>query len=120
MPEEELAKWRKKAVIFPPGRPPREYVELIARGMQRAREALTGDDYDLVILDEINVALSFELVAWSEVEELINIKAPGVELVLTGRGAPPELIEKADLVTEMREIKHYYTQGVMARRGIEN
>ncbi len=118
--EEELAKWRHKAVVFPPGHPPREYVDLIAKGMNRAREALTGGEFDLVVLDELNVALSFDLVTWEQVSELIDSKAPGVELVITGRGAPSELIEKADLVTEMREVKHYYAQGVEARKGIEN
>jgi len=120
MPEEELAKWRDKAVIFPPGQPPREYVELIEKGIERAREALTGGEYDLVVLDEINVALYFGLVSWEQVEALIDSRAEKVELVMTGRGAGPELIEKADLVTEMREIKHYYMQGVEARKGIEN
>jgi len=121
MPETELNTWRKKAVVFPPGQPPREYVELIAQGMERAEEALTSGDYDLVILDELIVALHFELVTWPQVAALIDSKAPNVELVLTGRGAVPELIEKADLVTEMREIKHYYhTQGVAARKGFDS
>lgn len=120
MPPEEMAKWQDKAVIFPPGQPPSEYLELIAGGMAAAREAVSSGEYDLVVLDELNVALHFGLVQWPEVEALINQRAPGVELVLTGRGAPPELVAKADLVTEMREIKHYYTQGVEARKGIEN
>jgi len=120
MPEEELAKWKRKAVVFPPGKPPQEYLELVATGVAKAKEVLTSGDYDLVILDEINVALFFDLVTWEEVEDLINSKGEGIELILTGRGAPPELIARADLVTEMREIKHYYTRGVEARIGIEN
>ena len=120
MPEEELAKWRDKVVIFPPGQPPQEYVELMAEGLKMAKEALTGGEYQLVVLDELNVALHFGLVSWAQVEDLINSKRDDVELVLTGRGATPELMEKADLVTEMREIKHYYTKGVEARIGIEN
>lgn len=121
MPEEELAKWTKKAVVFPPGKPPQEYLDLVAKGMQRAREAVTEGEFDLVILDEINVALHFGLVTWEQVEDLIKHKGKHVELVLTGRGAPQELIERADLVTEMKEIKHYYqTKGVQARKGIEN
>jgi cob(I)alamin adenosyltransferase len=74
----------------------------------------------VVILDELVVALHFGLVSWQDVEDLIEAKAPEVELVLTGRGATAELIARADLVTEMQEVKHYYTQGVMARKGIEN
>ncbi len=120
MTQEELDKWRETAVIFPPGQPPREYMELVEKGMKKAELALTCGEYDLVILDELVVALHFELVSWERVKELIENKGEKVELVLTGRGATPELIEVADLVTEMREIKHYYTQGVMARKGIEN
>lgn len=120
MSEEELAKWKDKAVFFPPGQPPKEYLEIVAKGMAQAKEAVSSGEYDLVVLDELNVALHFELVTWEEVKELIEGRAPGVEVVLTGRGATPELIELADLVTEMREIKHYYTQGIEARKGIEN
>ena len=120
MPEKELAKWRKKAVVFPPGQPPREYVELVGKGLERAKEALTSGEYDLVVLDEINVALHFGLASWEQVKDLIDSKAEQVELVMTGRYALPELMEKADLVTEMREVKHYYEVGVMARPGIEN
>lgn len=120
MPEAELAKWRKQAVIFPPGRPPQEYVDLMAEGLALAREAVTSGEYQVVILDELVVALHFGLVDWQAVKSLIEAKNPDVELVLTGRGAAEELIEMADLVTEMREIKHYYTQGIIARQGIEN
>lgn len=120
MPEAEMKKWRKQAVIFPPGQPPAEYVQLMKEGLAMAREALTGDEYQVVILDELVVTLKYGLVQWHEVSDLIDQKGEGVELILTGRGATPQLMEKADLVTEMREIKHYYTQGVEARRGIES
>lgn len=120
MTAEELAKWQDKAVIFPPGQPPREYLELIAGGMAKARAALSGGEYDVVVLDEINVALHFGLVDWETVAEMLEHRKEQVEVILTGRGAPQQLIDKADLVTEMREIKHYYTQGVEARTGIEN
>lgn len=120
MPEAELAKWRKQAVIFPPGQPPQEYVDLMREGLALAREAVSSGEYQVVILDELVVALHFGLVDWQEVKSLIEAKALDVELVLTGRGATEELIALADLVTEMREIKHYYTQGVIARQGIEN
>lgn len=121
MSKEELAKWEKKAVVFPPGKPPQEYLDIINKGMARAKEVLTNGEYDLVILDEINVALYFGLVTWEQVLDLIEHKEKHVELILTGRGAPPELMERADLVTEMQEVKHYYqTKGVEARKGIEN
>jgi cob(I)alamin adenosyltransferase len=85
-----------------------------------AKHAVSCGDYDLVILDELNVALHFGLIQWEQVETILHAKAPHVELVITGRNAPQELIDRADLVTEMREIKHYYAQGVIARKGIEN
>lgn len=120
IPAEDLAKLKDQVVIFPPGNPPAEYVELAQSGIGMAKEALSGGDYDLVILDELNVAMHFGLVAWTDVEAIIDEKAEKTEVVITGRNAPAELMERADLVTEMREIKHYYSQGVMARKGIEN
>lgn len=116
----DLAQWQDKCVIFEKGKPPREYVELMKKGIKMALDGVTKGDYDLVILDEINVALFYELVALQDVLELIEKKKPEVELVLTGRNCPQEIIEKADLVTEMREVKHYYSKGVQARTGIEN
>lgn len=119
--EEEVAKLQDKVVVFSPGKPPQEYLDLIAEGMQEAKQAVQSGEYDLVVLDEINCALYFGLISWEAVHELITTKAPNTELVLTGRGASPELIECADLVTEMKEVKHYYaTQGLEARLGIEN
>lgn len=84
-----------------------------------ARNAVRGETCDVVILDEINVAVHHGLVTVDEVLQLIRSKGPQVELVLTGRYAVPEVIEAADLVTEMREIKHYFKAGVKARIGIE-
>ncbi|AEB08363.1 cob(I)alamin adenosyltransferase [Desulfobacca acetoxidans DSM 11109] len=88
--------------------------------MNLAKDILRRGDYDLVILDEINVALYFELVSVPEVLKLLQARAPHVEVVLTGRYAPQEIIEAADLVTEMKNIKHYYHAGVKARKGIES
>ncbi len=82
-------------------------------------KALLGN-LRLVILDEIIVALYFELISLNEIVQLVQGRAPHVEVVLTGRYAPPELIEVADLVTEMKNIKHYYQAGVAAREGIES
>lgn len=120
MTPEELAKWGDDIVVFPPGKPPVEYVEVVNKGAKRAENDVSSGKYDLVILDEINVALFFELITWEQIENIISAKLDSVELILTGRGASPELIARADLVTEMREIKHYYHEGVEARLGIEN
>lgn len=89
-------------------------------GLARARDALTSGAFDLVVLDEITVALRHGLLSLQDVLSLIEDRAAKTELVLTGRGAPPELRERADLVTEMTEVKHYFHTGVMARTGIEN
>ncbi len=92
----------------------------IARGtLNLARETLTDGQYDLVILDEINGAAWFGLVTVEDILDLIKQKPEQVELVLTGRSADPRVIEAADLVTEMVEVKHYYQAGVPARTGIE-
>jgi cob(I)alamin adenosyltransferase len=79
----------------------------------------TSQAWDVIVLDEINTACSLGLIPVARVLEIIDAKPEGLELVLTGRGAPKQIIEKADLVTEMKEIKHYFRQGVKARRGIE-
>ena len=106
-------------VIFPKGEPPQDYVDLIRNDFKVVAEIITSGKYDLVIMDELNVALHFGLIGRYTVEELLD-KVPGnVELVLTGRCAPDWLIERADLVTEMKEVKHYYAKGVEARKGFE-
>lgn len=80
---------------------------------------LSSGKYDLVIADEINVAMSWDLILPKEVIDVLEKRAPNTEVVLTGRGAPKEIIDYADLVTEMRMIKHPFDTGIGARRGIE-
>lgn len=99
--------------------PDPEDKRLARDALQMAGEAVAGGRYDLVILDEINGAVSFGLLSVEEVLALIGTKPATVELVLTGRNADQRIIEAADLVTEMREVKHYYKTGVPARVGIE-
>jgi cob(I)alamin adenosyltransferase len=96
-----------------------EDIVLAQLGFARARAALLSGEYQIVILDEICVALHFGLLKLAQLLELIDQRPPSVELVLTGRRAPQELIDRADLVTEMREIKHPFQRGVPARKGIE-
>ena len=96
-----------------------EHAARAHRGLERAREAMHSGRYDLVVLDEVNVTLWFELLRAEEVLALLDDRPPNVEVILTGRRAPQQLIDRADLVTEMQEVKHYYQQGVMARQGIE-
>lgn len=85
----------------------------------QAQELLASGDFDLFICDEINGAIGFGLIDVEQVLDLISLKPEKTELVLTGRNAHEKVIEAADLVTEMREIKHYYKAGVTARTGIE-
>jgi len=92
---------------------------LAGRGLERVQEILKDGNWDLVILDEIVMALHFGLLRREAVLALVQSRPKGTELVLTGRHAPRWLIRLADLVTEMREIKHYFREGVRARAGIE-
>lgn len=87
--------------------------------LQDAKMEIMSGKWDMIILDEINYAIKFGLVACEAVVELLATKPPLLHLVLTGRDARPEIIECADLVTEMREIKHPYKQGIKAQKGIE-
>ena len=118
--EEELAGYGDACVVFEEGNPPEDYVKMIADGFAEAREMVLSGEYDMVVLDEINCVMYFGLLGAGEVLDLIRNKPAHTELILTGRCAPEEIIEAADLVTEMREIKHYYNEGVQARRGIED
>lgn len=88
-------------------------------GLERAREALLSGRYDVVVLDEANVADALGYLDAGSLLGLIRERPRDVELVLTGRGAGGDIRAAADLVTEMREVKHYYRNGVPARRGIE-
>lgn len=96
-----------------------EDIRLAHEGLEKARTAMRSGDYAIVVLDEVCVALHFGLLSVEEVLAFLEEKPKGVELVLTGRRAPEELIARADLVTEMREVKHPYHRGIPARRGIE-
>lgn len=100
--------------------PDPEDARLAREGFEKARGIVLSGEYDLVILDELNCAVDFGLVSVEEVKDLIRLKPTHTELVLTGRGAHPEIVELADLVTEMRQVKHYFNSGQPARRGIES
>ncbi len=105
--------------LVSPQRLVEEDKKLAQNGLLRAREAMFSGHYDIVILDEINVAVKYGLVKLEKVLDFIREKPKSVDLILTGRYAPQELIEAADLVSEIREVKHYYKKGINARRGIE-
>jgi cob(I)alamin adenosyltransferase len=99
--------------------PQEEDVRMAQEGLARTKEAMLSGKYNIVVFDEIVTSYYFHLISLEEMLGIIYSKPDRVEVVLTGRHAPPELITAADMVTEMVEIKHYYQKGVIARDGIE-
>ena len=87
--------------------------------MEHCTEILAAGEYDVVILDELAIALRLGLLSVDSVLDALKQRNPAVEVVITGRYAPQELLDIADLVTEMKEVKHYYEQGVLSRNGID-
>jgi len=104
---------------FVESRPTEEDRTAARMGFAEVSRAIQSEAYDLIVLDEANVAITYGLITVNEILEIIRTKPEHLELVITGRNANPRLVEAADLVTEMKEIKHYYKAGVPARRGIE-
>lgn len=99
--------------------PREEHIKAAKEALGIAREKITSGDYRIVILDEINVAVRLNLIDIEDLLDLVKAKPEKLHLIITGRGADPKLIEAADLVTEMREIKHPYQKGIEAQRGID-
>lgn len=93
--------------------------ETARQGWERCAALLHSGEYDVVILDELAIALYFGLLPASLVLKDLHSRCPSIEVIITGRYAPGELLDAADLVTEMAEVKHYYTQGVLSRDGID-
>ncbi len=100
-------------------KPSQEDIDAAGNGLERMKAALKSGEYDVVVMDELNIALYFKLFTIEEALEAIKGRAYNVEVIITGRYAPEEIIDIADLVTEMKEIKHYYNNGIEAREGIE-
>jgi len=90
-----------------------------AEGLEIVRQALGQGEYDIVVLDEVNVAIKFGLLKVEEVVNVVRSRAPGVEVVLTGRQAPTELLEIADYITQMNPVRHPYQKGVLSRKGVD-
>ena len=104
---------------FVSGKPSPEDIEAGRKGLERIKSIIEAGKHDVVIIEEGNVAVKYGLFSTQDLLEVIELKPENMEIVITGRDAPPEIIKKADLVTEMKEIKHYYLKGVEARIGIE-
>jgi len=104
---------------FVSGKPSPEDIDAGRKGLERIKSIIEAGKHDVVIIEEGNVAVKYGLFSTQDLLEVIELKPENMEIVITGRDAPPEIIKKADLVTEMKEIKHYYLKGVEARIGIE-
>jgi len=96
-----------------------EDIRLVAEAWAEAREAINSGEWDMVVLDEINYAISYKMLDPEAVAETLRNRPEMVHVILTGRNAHPLLVELADTVTEMREVKHAYQKGILAQRGIE-
>jgi cob(I)alamin adenosyltransferase len=99
--------------------PTPEDISAARNGLEECTRILTSNKYDMIILDEVFIAIFFRLFSVDDLITLIQNKPSQLELIMTGRYAPLEIIDLADLVTEMKEIKHYYNKGIEAREGIE-
>ena len=104
---------------FTDGKPFPEDIEAARKGLKRVKSILFAGEYQVVVLEEANVATKYGLFSVQDLLSVMLVKPDTVELVITGRGASPRIIENADLVTEMKAVKHYYQKGIRARIGIE-
>ena len=104
---------------FIDGEPEEEDIIAARHGLKEVKEIMHSGRYQIIILDEVNIAVHFHLFPVEELLDFILTKPEEVEVIITGRKADPKIIEAADLVTEMKEIKHYYRKGIEARDGIE-
>ncbi len=116
---EQLKAFGSAVTVYPAGHPPKEYRDMVLHGIDQAVEAVSGQ-YDVVILDEYNMACWYDLATDEDTERILAARKPETELIVTGRNAPKLLLDKADLITEMKKIRHYYDKGVEARKGIED
>ena len=102
------------------GKNPTKKDILVARkGLERVKQVMASGLYDVVVLEEANIVVDYKIFSVQELLDIIHSKPDDIELIITGRYAAPEIIEAADLVTEMKAVKHYYDKGVKARTGIE-
>jgi len=117
VPGLEIVPAGRSCLVFEDATP--EDREYALRGLRRAADAMRQGTHDMVVLDEVNVACKLELLRPQEVMDAVEKRKKGVEVVMTGRCAPPEFLAMADLITEMKPVRHYYEKGVMSRRGAD-
>lgn len=109
----------RKSFIHVTKDPDEEDFRRAKSGLNKCEKAMLSGKYDIIILDEINVAIYFKLITENDVHYFLDKRPENIEVILTGRYAPGSLVKRADLVTEMKEVKHYHHRGVQARKGIE-
>jgi len=114
-----IEQFGRKGFVHVTKDPDEEDIKRAKKGLKKCLDAMLSQKYRIIVLDEINVAVDFNILTEKEVHEFLDQKPEGVEIILTGRYAPTSFTKRADLVTEMKEKKHYYKKGVMAREGIE-
>jgi len=114
-----LEQFGRKGFIHVTKDPDKEDIDRAKSGLKKCTEAMLSGKYTIIILDEINVAMHFKLLTEKDIHDFLDKKPENIEVILTGRYAPDSLVKRADLVTEMEEIKHYHNKGVQAREGIE-
>lgn len=117
LPGITVEQWGRSCILE--GKPTAEDYSLAESGLKKAEALLKSGQWQLVILDELTIALHLKLISLEDVITVLQQRHVDTEVIVTGRYAPNELIEIADLVTEMQEIKHYYAQGVLSRSGID-
>lgn len=117
LPNFEMKQYGRDCFIY--NNPTKEDIDMAKNALSDMKNILVEGKYDLVVMDELNIALHYKLFTVEEVIEILEARKKNVEVVITGRYALKELMDRADLVTEMKEIKHYYKKGVEARKGIE-
>ena len=118
LPEITIRQYGRDCFIV--NKPTDDDIAIARCGLTEVRDVIQSGKYDVIILDEANIAIHFGLFSIDDLLKIIALKPANLELIITGRKAHPDLVKAADLVTKMLEIKHYYQQGVQARQGIES
>ncbi|HPW67427.1 MAG TPA: cob(I)yrinic acid a,c-diamide adenosyltransferase [Salinivirgaceae bacterium] len=118
LPDITIKQYGLKCFIYE--KPSQADIDTARKGLKEVSEIILSGKYDMIVLDEANIAIYYNLFTDDELINIIKQKPDETEIIITGRYATDKLIESADLVTEMKEIKHYYNQGVQARKGIES
>ncbi|MGJ0847739.1 cob(I)alamin adenosyltransferase [Tissierella praeacuta DSM 18095] len=117
LPNFKIQQFGRDCFIY--NNPTDEDIRMAKEGLEICKRILNSHEYDIVVLDEINIATYYRLLDPDDIIDILKNREPKIEVILTGRYADEKIIEFADLVTEMKEIKHYYYRGVEARKGIE-